>query len=117
MPQLQPLLEVGGVMVIKGREGLGAKELEDYIREFGEVPLTRSCPPKKDPKGGGEPSGRLMIAISGRNCTYKTFRFEQGPASRVVRCFASATCLIPRISISAMCRYWRGASSVQKWSR
>ncbi|CDJ34954.1 LOW QUALITY PROTEIN: adenylate cyclase, putative [Eimeria mitis] len=35
MPQLQPLLEVGGVMVIKGREGLGAKELEDYIREFG----------------------------------------------------------------------------------
>ncbi|CDJ50309.1 adenylate cyclase, putative [Eimeria brunetti] len=35
MPQLQPLLEVGGVMVIKGREGLGAKELEDYIRDFG----------------------------------------------------------------------------------
>lgn len=36
MPQLQPLLEVGGVMVIRGREGLGAKELEDYIRDFGE---------------------------------------------------------------------------------
>ncbi|KAL8431561.1 hypothetical protein Efla_000607 [Eimeria flavescens] len=35
MPQLQPLLEVGGVMVIKGHEGLGAKELEDYIRDFG----------------------------------------------------------------------------------
>ncbi|KAL8452315.1 hypothetical protein Emag_002434 [Eimeria magna] len=37
MPQLQPLLEVGGVMVIKGHEGLGAKELEDYIRDFGTV--------------------------------------------------------------------------------
>ncbi|KAL8273282.1 hypothetical protein Esti_002783 [Eimeria stiedai] len=35
MPQLQPLLEVGGVMVIKGHEGLGAEELEDYIRDFG----------------------------------------------------------------------------------
>lgn len=35
MPQLQPLLEVGGVMVIKGREGLGAKELKDYLCDFG----------------------------------------------------------------------------------
>ncbi|XP_026192791.1 uncharacterized protein LOC34622195 [Cyclospora cayetanensis] len=34
MPQLQPLLEVGGVMVIRGREGLGAKELGDYLRDF-----------------------------------------------------------------------------------
>lgn len=42
MPQLQPLLEVGGVMVIKGREGLGAKELEDYIRDFGgALPIRR----------------------------------------------------------------------------
>lgn len=35
LPQLQPLATIGGVMVIKGKEGLGTHELAKLLGQIG----------------------------------------------------------------------------------
>lgn len=78
MPQLQPLLEVGGVMVIKGREGLGAKELEDYLRDFGEASM---CP---------SPHSLCLHLSSRQTSRLSNFRsFKKGTANLLVLLFES----------------------------